>query len=128
MRIRLGTPLRPQRYPSGGRMKTVSYWHGRVVGDHSVDGYLVNDEIDEVAWVPVRKARKQLSYTFDQHTLEEALSTEWRTRALVVLRHTRPARGSRGARTTGCGRCSPRASATPRGSSRCSRPTRPADW
>jgi phosphohistidine phosphatase SixA len=42
-----------------------------------------------VAWVPVRKARKQLSYTFDQRTLEEALSTEWRTRALVVLRHTK---------------------------------------
>jgi len=89
VRIRLGTPLSSQRYPSSGRAKTVSYWHGRVVGDHRVDGYLVNDEIDEVAWVPVRKARKQLSYTFDQNTLEEALSTEWRTRALVVLRHTK---------------------------------------
>jgi 8-oxo-(d)GTP phosphatase len=89
VRIRLGTPLSSQRYPSRGRAKTVSYWHGRVVGDHRVDGYLVNDEIDEVAWVPVRKARKQLSYTFDQNTLEEALSTEWRTSALVVLRHTK---------------------------------------
>ena len=77
----------PQRYPSGDRMKTVSYWHGRVVGDHSVDGYLVNDEIDEVAWVPLRKAKQRLSYTFDQATLDEALATEWRTRAFVVVRH-----------------------------------------
>jgi 8-oxo-dGTP diphosphatase len=88
VRIRLGTPLSPQRYPSGGRMKTVSYWHGRVVGDHDVEGYLVNDEIDEVRWVPVGKAHRWLSYTFDKSTLEEALAREWRTRALVVVRHT----------------------------------------
>jgi 8-oxo-dGTP diphosphatase len=89
LRIRLGTPLSPQRYPHGERMKSVSYWHGRVVGDHSVDGYPVNDEIDEVAWVPVRKAHRRLSYAFDKSTLDEALATEWRTRALVVLRHTK---------------------------------------
>ena len=87
VRIRLGTPLRPQRYPNGGRMKTVSYWHGRVVGDPSVDGYVANDEIDQVEWVPLRKAKRRLSYTFDQATLAEALETEWRTRALVVVRH-----------------------------------------
>jgi 8-oxo-dGTP diphosphatase len=87
LRIRLGTPLSYQRYPNGNRTKKVSYWHGRVIGDHSVDGYLVNDEIDEVAWVPLRKAKKKLSYTFDQATLDEALATEWRTRALVVVRH-----------------------------------------
>ena len=61
---------------------------------------LVNDEIDEVAWVPVRKARKQLSYTFDQNTLEEALSTEWRTRGWWCCGTRRPARRRRGARTT----------------------------
>ncbi len=88
VRIRLGSPLSSQRYPSGGgRMKTVSYWHGRVEGDHRVDGYRVNDEIDEVDWVPLRKAGRRLSYTFDRHTLEEALSIEWRTRALLVVRH-----------------------------------------
>ena len=88
--IRLGPALSSQRYDTGrGRMKAVDYWVGRVQGDDDVSCYRVNDEIDEVAWVPVRKARKQLSYTFDQNTLEEALSTEWRTRALVVLRHTK---------------------------------------
>jgi 8-oxo-dGTP pyrophosphatase MutT (NUDIX family)/phosphohistidine phosphatase SixA len=87
VRIRLGTPLSAQRYPHGNRMKHVAYWHGRVVGDPDVGGYLVNDEIDEVVWVPVDKARRQLSYGFDKRTLDEALDTEWRTRALVVLRH-----------------------------------------
>jgi 8-oxo-dGTP diphosphatase len=89
LRVRLGTPLSSQRYPSGDRMKAVSYWHARVVGDESVDDYLENGEIDEVAWVPLAKARKRLSYAFDERTLDEALSTEWRTRSLVVVRHTK---------------------------------------
>ncbi len=89
VRIRLGSPLSSQRYPSGGRMKTVFYWHGRVVGDPRVEHYLVNDEIDEVAWVPVRKAHKRLSYAFDQQTLDEALEHEWRTRAILVVRHAK---------------------------------------
>jgi 8-oxo-dGTP diphosphatase len=88
VRIRLGSPLSPQRYPNGTRMKTVSYWHGRVVGNHDVGGYLVNHEIDEVAWVPLDKAHRRLSYRFDRDTLDEALETEWRTRALIVMRHT----------------------------------------
>ena len=87
VRIRLGSPLSSQRYPNGNRMKIVSYWHGQVVGDHDVGGYLVNNEIDEVAWVPLDKARRRLSYQFDVETLDEALETEWRTSALVVLRH-----------------------------------------
>jgi 8-oxo-dGTP diphosphatase len=70
-------------------MKTVSYWHGRVVGSHRVDRYLVNEEIDDVAWVPLRKAGKRLTYVFDRNTLAEALSTEWRTQALVVVRHSK---------------------------------------
>jgi 8-oxo-dGTP diphosphatase len=87
LRIRLGTPLTAQRYPNGNRMKHVSYWHGRVVGDHEVGGYLVNDEIDEVAWVPLDKAKHRLTYRFDKQTLAQALDTEWRTQALIVLRH-----------------------------------------
>ncbi|MBF4765370.1 NUDIX hydrolase [Nocardioides islandensis] len=88
VRIRLGMPLASQRYPNGNRMKSVSYWVGRVVGDPDVGGYLVNDEIDDVAWVPLDKARKRLSYSFDVSTLKEALAVEHRTHALVVLRHS----------------------------------------
>jgi 8-oxo-dGTP diphosphatase len=88
VRVRLGAPLSSQRYPNGSRMKTVFYWHGRVVGDPGVEDYVVNEEIDEVAWVPLSKARKRLSHTFDHDTLEEALSTEWRTRSLIIIRHS----------------------------------------
>ena len=91
MRVRLGAPLDFQRYPTGGRVKKVFYWHGRVVGDHDVSGYRVNSEIDDLAWVPLEEAATRLSYTIDQQTLVEALATEWRTRTLVVVRHS-PAR------------------------------------
>jgi len=87
LRVRLGVPLARQSYPTSARTKVVDYWVGRVMGDPDVSGYLVNDEIDEVAWVPVDKADKQLTYLHDRRTLREALATGKKTRALVVLRH-----------------------------------------
>ena len=105
LRIRLGPPLRPQRYPNGRVMKTVSYWHGRVRGDHDVGGYLVNDEIDEVAWVPVDKAQRRLTYTYDRRLSRRhsaargAPSRSWCC-ATVRPTHARP-----GGTTTGSGRC-----------------------
>jgi 8-oxo-dGTP diphosphatase len=87
LRVRLGVPLSRQAYPNGARTKVVDYWVGRVVGDHDVSSYLVNAEIDEVAWVKVEKAVDRLTYKRDRHTLTEALHTGNATRALVVLRH-----------------------------------------
>lgn len=88
VRVRLGVPLRGQSYPNGGgRTKVVDYWVGRVIDDHDVSGYLVNDEIDEVCWVGVDKAERRLSYSRDVETLGEALTVGKKTRALVVLRH-----------------------------------------
>jgi 8-oxo-dGTP diphosphatase len=85
--VRLGVPLARQSYPNGRSVKVVDYWVGRVVGEPDVSGYVVNDEIDEVDWVPVDKAEKRLSYPRDRATLHEALTTGKKTRALVVLRH-----------------------------------------
>ncbi len=87
LRVRLGAPLRSQRYPTGRRMKVVHYWIGRVEGSHDVSGYQVNHEIDRVEWVPLKKARKRLDYAYDVETLAEARATEHRTHALIVLRH-----------------------------------------
>jgi 8-oxo-dGTP pyrophosphatase MutT (NUDIX family)/phosphohistidine phosphatase SixA len=89
LRIRLGVPLASQSYPSGGRTKVVDYWVGRVLGDPDVSGYLVNQEIDEVAWVPLDHAAAKLSYPRDADTLREAVVVGKKTRALVVLRHGR---------------------------------------
>lgn len=86
--IRLGPALSSQRYDTGrGRMKTVDYWVARVQGDDDVSCYQVNDEIDDVAWVPWADAASRLTYDYDQDTLAEAKSLRRNSHALVVLRH-----------------------------------------
>ena len=88
LHVRLGPPLPGQRYPvAGGRMKSVSYWVGRVVGSDDVSGYRPNAEIDRVEWVPYDEARERLSYEHDAETLRAAYPLRRRTHALVVLRH-----------------------------------------
>ena len=86
--IRLGPALSSQRYDTGrGRMKAVDYWVARVQGDDDVSCYRVNDEIDEVAWVPWAEAAERLTYSRDRDTLAQARSLRRKTRALVLLRH-----------------------------------------
>ena len=88
LQIRLGPPLSRQRYDAGrDRMKTVDYWVARVQGDDDVSGYLVNDEIDDVAWVQWAEAEQRLTYDYDRETLAQARPLRRRTRALIVLRH-----------------------------------------
>ena len=89
LHVRLGPPLASQRYRVGGRMKTVQYWTGRVVGDDDVSRYRANDEIDGVAWVPLDEARERLTYDYDRETLAAALKVRRKTRAVVVLRHAK---------------------------------------
>jgi 8-oxo-dGTP pyrophosphatase MutT (NUDIX family)/phosphohistidine phosphatase SixA len=88
VRVRLGVPLRSQRYPIRVGTKLVHYWIGRAVGDGDVGSYVPNAEIDEVAWFPIDKARLRLSYQFDIDTLDEALALAQKTRTLVILRHS----------------------------------------
>ncbi len=85
--IRLGPPLTAQRYEAAGRMKHVSYWVGRAVGDPDVSGYCPNNEIDAVEWVPLDQTWDRLTYDYDRDTLREAVPLRKRTQALVVLRH-----------------------------------------
>jgi len=90
--IRLGPPLRTQRYPvedGERRMKRVYYWVGRVVGDDDVSTYRVNNEIDEVVWLSRDKARERLHYPHDLATLDEFEQVRKKTYPLVILRHGR---------------------------------------
>jgi 8-oxo-dGTP diphosphatase len=89
LRIRLQRPLSDQHYPVGDRMKTVHYWVARVAGDDDVSSYLVNEEIDELVWLPFAKAAKLLTYERDRGTLVEAEQKRRRTRPLLVLRHAK---------------------------------------
>jgi 8-oxo-dGTP diphosphatase len=88
VRVRLGVPLRDQHYPVRAGTKLVHYWVARAVGDGDVSEYQPNAEIDEVAWFPIDKARRRLSYRFDVDTLREALQQARKTRTLVVVRHS----------------------------------------
>lgn len=90
--IRLGPPLSTQRYQVENgerRMKRVHYWLGRVVGGDDVSGYAVNDEIDQVAWFPLDKARERLDYDYDRATLLEHEQVRKKSWPLVILRHGR---------------------------------------
>ncbi|SFB88414.1 8-oxo-dGTP diphosphatase [Nocardioides terrae] len=87
VRVRLGRPLSSQTYSVGRARKTVHYWIARASGSDDVSAYAPNAEIDEVAWVPVSKATRVLTYPHDRDTLAEALQHPKRTRTVIVLRH-----------------------------------------
>ena len=87
--VRLGMPLPSTAYVQlDGRTKLVHYWRASVVGDHDVSTYRANDEIDDVAWVPIDEAAGLLSYQRDRDVLA-ALETSRKTTPLVVLRHAK---------------------------------------
>ena len=90
--IRLGPALSTQRYwveNGERRIKRVHYWVARVVGDDDVSSYAVNNEIDEVVWLPLDKARDRLDYDYDLATLDEYERLRKKSYPLVILRHGR---------------------------------------
>ena len=87
--VRLGMPLPSTAYVQlDGRTKLVHYWRASVVGDHDVTTYVANDEIDDVAWVPIDEAAGLLSYLRDREVLA-ALETSRKTTPLALLRHAK---------------------------------------
>ncbi|NGN93584.1 NUDIX hydrolase [Nocardioides sp. KC13] len=89
LRVALGRPLRQQRYPVEAGQKVVHYWVGRIASgaDDDVDSYQINDEIDDVEWMSVEKARDRLTYPHDRETLQQAEDVCHPTTPLVILRH-----------------------------------------
>jgi 8-oxo-dGTP diphosphatase len=89
LRVRLTRPLHGQRYQIVRGWKRVHYWTGRVVagGPDGVTGYQRPGEIDEVAWVPIDKALRLLTYSRDKATLREAIAIRKPTAPLILLRH-----------------------------------------
>ena len=81
--VTLGMPLPTREYLYRGVPKMVFYWHSSVVGG----SFTPNDEVDEIAWLPLTKAIKRLTYDHDAEVLSAAHKAV-PTSPLIVLRHT----------------------------------------
>jgi 8-oxo-dGTP diphosphatase len=85
----LGPPLGVQRYTvrknGATAQKLVHYWSARPLDDAD---FQPNSEVDEVAWLPVDKARTKLSYSRDVDILDCLGRVVPVSSTLVLLRHT----------------------------------------
>jgi 8-oxo-dGTP diphosphatase len=87
-RVVLGPPLGVQRYPirkNGGiTQKMVHYWSAVPVSESDFEP---NDEVDEIDWLPVDKARGRLSYPRDVDILDALDDVVPVVATVVVVRH-----------------------------------------
>jgi 8-oxo-dGTP diphosphatase len=86
VRVILGRPLPAARYDRDGRPKRVDYWAGRPAAGGWAS-FRPNDEIDELAWLPVPAALGRLSYPHDAAMLGEFATGPADTVPFVLLRH-----------------------------------------
>jgi 8-oxo-dGTP pyrophosphatase MutT (NUDIX family) len=64
--------------------KEVDYWLMEVVGDD----FMVNDEVDELRWLPVDEAVDSVSHDHDRAVLEDLVGTDVpRSPTVLLLRH-----------------------------------------
>jgi len=80
----LGRALSPSVYPTTAGTKHVSYWVARYVASF---GFIPNDEVDEVLWLPAATAHERLTYERDVELIGEFRSGPVSTVPLILLRH-----------------------------------------
>ena len=79
----LHASLGRQEYEIPGGDKIVDYWRASTGIDN---GFAPNDEVDEIAWVPINRAHKKLTYERDAEFLDRAMDLPI-TSPLIILRH-----------------------------------------
>ena len=84
VRATLGRRLSAMEYEKDERPKRVDYW--TATGDGGE--FRPNEEIDEIAWLPLREAEIRLTYPHDADLLREFAAGPNRTTPYIVLRHT----------------------------------------
>ncbi|GAA2831277.1 NUDIX hydrolase [Kribbella solani] len=88
LQVVLGPPLGVQRYTirknGATAQKLVHYWSAVPVDDSEFEP---NDEVDEISWLPVDKARGKLSYPRDVDILDALDGVVPVVATLVVVRH-----------------------------------------
>jgi 8-oxo-dGTP pyrophosphatase MutT (NUDIX family) len=79
----LGRRLTAVRYPVEQGIKKVRYWAARCV-----DGtFTPNAEVDELKWLPVSEAMKQLGYAHDRKVLRRFAKGPIDTQTVLIVRH-----------------------------------------
>ncbi len=84
LRITLGRRLTESVYQIDGRTKQVTYWAARCT--ESV-GFVPDDEVDELTWLPLAQVAGQLSYQRDVVLLDEFTAGPADCVPLILLRH-----------------------------------------
>jgi 8-oxo-dGTP pyrophosphatase MutT (NUDIX family)/phosphohistidine phosphatase SixA len=82
-------------YLSDGRLKQVDYWvarpaaqpAGRQGGAGGPAPFTPNEEVDELAWLPLTAAGDRLSYEHDRQELSEFASAPAVTTTIILVRH-----------------------------------------
>jgi 8-oxo-dGTP diphosphatase len=79
----LGRRLATVSYPVEQGIKKVRYWAAR-----RVDGqFAPNSEVDELKWMPVAEALKQLKYSHDRKVLRRFVKQAIDTKTVLIVRH-----------------------------------------
>ncbi|GAA1705365.1 NUDIX hydrolase [Kribbella yunnanensis] len=88
VQVVLGAPLGVQRYlvrkNGGTAQKLVHYWSAVATGGGD---FQPNDEVDEIEWLPVDKARSRLSYPRDVDILDALNRVASVDATLILVRH-----------------------------------------
>jgi 8-oxo-dGTP diphosphatase len=80
----LGRRLTSVSYPVEKQgIKKVRYWAARIVDGH----FTPNDEVDELKWLPVSAAIKQLQYPHDRKVLRRFAKLPADTKSILIVRH-----------------------------------------
>ena len=93
--VTLGRRLRTVRYLSDGRPKQVDYWAARpaaqAVGETGGPAepapFTPNEEVDQLAWLPLTAAGDRLTYQHDTEVLSEFASAPAATTGIILVRH-----------------------------------------
>jgi 8-oxo-dGTP pyrophosphatase MutT (NUDIX family)/phosphohistidine phosphatase SixA len=84
LKVLLGRALPPVHYLRRGRLKRVDYWAARVA---EYGAFTPNDEVDDLVWLPVDKARERLTFEWDAGLLRALMEAPLVTTPLLFIRH-----------------------------------------
>jgi 8-oxo-dGTP pyrophosphatase MutT (NUDIX family)/broad specificity phosphatase PhoE len=79
----LGRRLVSVSYPVDGAVKKVRYWAARQVSGE----FGPNEEVDELKWLPLDEAMKQVGYPHDRNVLRRFAKFPADTKTVLIVRH-----------------------------------------